>query len=593
MKLTDTIFRDAHQSLLVTRMRTRDMLPIAEKMNEIDWFSLEVWGGATFDVAIRYLNEDPWDRIRSLKKAMPDIPMQMLLRGQNIVGYHNYPDDILIKFVERAAANGVDIFRIFDALNDIRNLEVAIKTAKKCDSHVQGCISYTISPVHTVEKFADFAVKLAELEVDSICIKDMAGMITPRVAYKLIKGIKKEVNLPVNLHTHSTSGMALMTYFSAAEAGVDILDTAISPLSGGTSQPPCESVIAGFEGTPYDTGIDIQDLTEIVEYFRKLKEKYRGVLDPISERVDTRVLIYQVPGGMFSNLVDQLKKQNALDRLEDVLREIPKVRKELGYPPLVTPTSQVVGVQGVVNVLTGKRYSVISEETKKYVKGMYGKTPAPVDPEIKKIIIGDEKPITCRPADMLEPEWERRKKELAEIKDKNGEPIETTDENVLIYSIFPVVGATFLKREAVEESFEPHKPAEKSKGPSKPKEKPKERPAEAPAVGIPTEFKVEVDGEEFEVKIEPKGGFVALGPGEKETKTTPEIPNPVKVPMGGLITQIKVNVGDKVKKGDILAVLEAMKMENNIESKIDGEVNVILVSEGKSVEKNDTIIGIV
>lgn len=574
-------------------MRTRDMLPIAEKMNEIDWFSLEVWGGATFDVAIRYLNEDPWDRIRSLKKAMPDIPMQMLLRGQNIVGYHNYPDDILIKFVERAAANGVDIFRIFDALNDIRNLEVAIKTAKKCDSHVQGCISYTISPVHTVEKFADFAVKLAELEVDSICIKDMAGMITPRVAYKLIKGIKKEVNLPVNLHTHSTSGMALMTYFSAAEAGVDILDTAISPLSGGTSQPPCESVIAGFEGTPYDTGIDIQDLTEIVEYFRKLKEKYRGVLDPISERVDTRVLIYQVPGGMFSNLVDQLKKQNALDRLEDVLREIPKVRKELGYPPLVTPTSQVVGVQGVVNVLTGKRYSVISEETKKYVKGMYGKTPAPVDPEIKKIIIGDEKPITCRPADMLEPEWERRKKELAEIKDKNGEPIETTDENVLIYSIFPVVGATFLKREAVEESFEPHKPAEKSKGPSKPKEKPKERPAEAPAVGIPTEFKVEVDGEEFEVKIEPKGGFVALGPGEKETKTTPEIPNPVKVPMGGLITQIKVNVGDKVKKGDILAVLEAMKMENNIESKIDGEVNVILVSEGKSVEKNDTIIGIV
>ncbi len=574
-------------------MRTRDMLPIAEKMNEIDWFSLEVWGGATFDVAIRYLNEDPWDRIRSLKKAMPDIPMQMLLRGQNIVGYHNYPDDILIKFVERAAANGVDIFRIFDALNDIRNLEVAIKTAKKCDSHVQGCISYTISPVHTVEKFADFAVKLAELEVDSICIKDMAGMITPRAAYKLIKGIKKEVNLPVNLHTHSTSGMALMTYFSAAEAGVDILDTAISPLSGGTSQPPCESVIAGFEGTPYDTGIDIQDLTEIVEYFRKLKEKYRGVLDPISERVDTRVLIYQVPGGMFSNLVDQLKKQNALDRLEDVLREIPKVRKELGYPPLVTPTSQVVGVQGVVNVLTGKRYSVISEETKKYVKGMYGKTPAPVDPEIKKIIIGDEKPITCRPADMLEPEWERRKKELAEIKDKNGEPIETTDENVLIYSIFPVVGATFLKREAVEESFEPHKPAEKSKGPSKPKEKPKERPAEAPAVGIPTEFKVEVDGEEFEVKIEPKGGFVALGPGEKETKTTPEIPNPVKVPMGGLITQIKVNVGDKVKKGDILAVLEAMKMENNIESKIDGEVNVILVSEGKSVEKNDTIIGIV
>jgi len=561
-------------------MRTRDMLPIAEKMNEIDWFSLEVWGGATFDVPIRYLNENPWERLRVLKKAMPDTLMQMLLRGQNIVGYHNYPDDILIKFIERAAYNGVDVFRIFDALNDIRNLEVAIKHVKKQGGHAQGCISYTISPVHTIEKFTEFAIELAEHEVDSICIKDMAGMITPKVVHDLIKRIKKEVNIPVNLHTHGTSGMALMSYWAAAEAGVDILDTAISPFSGGTAQPPCESVIAAFEGTPYDTGIDIRDLSEIVAYFRELKEKYRSVLDPISERVDTRVLIYQVPGGMLSNLVSQLKQQDAMDRFEEVLAEIPKVREDLGFPPLVTPTSQVVGVQGVMNVLMGQRYMVIPQETKNYVKGMYGRTPGPVDPEIRKKIIGDEESITCRPADTLKPEWDTRKKELGDM------GIETSDDNVLIYALYPVVGAKFLKGEAVEETLEPPKPSESQEAEPEP---PVPR-------GIPTEYEVEVDGEMFEVKIEPKGGFISFEGGEidtKELKEPKEIIGGLESPMQGLITKIHVKPGDRVKEGQVVAVLEAMKMENNIESSKDGKVEKIFVEEGDSVKKGQIIMAIV
>ena len=584
MKLTETVFRDAHQSLLATRMRTEDMLPIAEQMDEIDWFSLEVWGGATFDVPIRFLNEDPWERLKVLKRAMPNTPLQMLLRGQNIVGYHNYPDDILIKFVDRAAYNGVDVFRIFDALNDIRNLEVAIKQVNKTGSHAQGCISYTISPVHTVEKFAEFATELAHREVDSICIKDMAGMITPKAVYDLIKGIKKEVNLPICLHTHCTSGMAMMSYWAAAEAGIDILDTAMSPFSGGTSQPSCESVIAAFEGTPYDTGIDIRTLTDIVAYFRDLKEKYRSILDPISERVDTRVLIYQVPGGMLSNLVSQLKQQNAMDRFEDVLAEIPKVRKDLGYPPLVTPTSQVVGVQGVMNVLMGQRYMVCPQETKNYVKGMYGATPAPVDPEIQKKIIGDEKPITCRPADNLEPEWDMRKKELADM------GIETTDENVLIYALYPVVGAKFLKGETKAEILEPPQPVD---APSKPDQPGQSIQPTQPA-GIPTEYSVEVNGEVFEVKLEPKGGFISLDGGASSLPATPQhIEGGLKSPMQGLINKILVNVGDQVKEGDVVAILEAMKMENNIESSRDGTIGEILVEEGDSVEKGSIIMSVI
>ena len=441
VKITDTTFRDAHQSLIATRMRTDTMLPIAEKMDQVGFFSLEAWGGATFDVAIRYLAEDPWERIRQLKRHVKKTPLQMLLRGQNVVGYRNYADDVVVKFIEKAAENGIDIFRVFDALNDIRNMEVAIRTVKKTGRHAQGTISYTISPFHTIEYFVEFAKRLAELDCDSICIKDMAGMLAPQPAYELISTLKKEVGLPVHLHSHSTSGMVMMTYFRACEAGVDILDTAFSPLSWGTSQPPVESVVAGLKGTPYDTGLDSELLDEIAEYFRELREKYYDplkLIDPKSERVDPSIIVHQIPGGMFSNLLEQLREQKALHRLNEVLEEVPKVRKELGYPPLVTPTSQLVGIQAVLNVISGKRYSIVPKEIKDYVKGLYGKPPAPIDEKIKRKIIGDEEPITCRPADLLEPM-------LDKIPDDVKLYIES-DEDRITYVLFPQTALEFFKK---------------------------------------------------------------------------------------------------------------------------------------------------
>lgn len=441
VKITDTTFRDAHQSLLATRMRTDTMLPIAEKIDQVGFFSLEAWGGATFDVAIRFLNEDPWERIRQLKKHVKHTPLQMLLRGQNIVGYRNYPDDLLVKFVEKASQNGIDIFRVFDALNDIRNMEVAIRAVKKMGKHAQGTISYTISPVHTVEHFVDFARKLAELNCDSICIKDMAGILAPEPAFDLIRALKKKIGLPIHLHSHSTSGMVMMTYLKACEAGVDMLDTAFSPLAWGTSQPPVESVVAGLKGTPYDTCLDLNLLNEIARYFRELREKYYDPLklvDPKAERVDASILVHQIPGGMFSNLLSQLREQKALDRLEEVLQEVPKVRKELGYPPLVTPTSQIVGTQAVLNVMCGKRYSVIPTEVKDYVKGLYGKSPGPIDPKIKKRIIGDEQPITCRPADLLEPALN---KIPADVR-----PYIENEEDEITYLLFPQTSKEYFKK---------------------------------------------------------------------------------------------------------------------------------------------------
>jgi pyruvate carboxylase subunit B len=422
-------------------MRTESMLPIAEKIDEVGFFSLEVWGGATFDVCIRYLREDPWERLRLLKKHVRKTSLQMLLRGQNIVGYKNYPDDVVKKFVEKAAENGVDIFRIFDALNDTRNLEVAIKTARKVGAHVQGTICYTISPVHTIQHYLEVAQRLAELECDSICVKDMAGMLAPKDAYELISALKKEIGLPVHLHCHCTSGMALMTYLRACEAGVDIIDTAFSPLAWGTSQPPVETVVAALKNTPYDPGFDMRLLVEIAEYFKGLREKYYDplrLIDPIAERVDPSILIHQIPGGMFSNLISQLREQNALNRLKEVLEEVPRVRKELGYPPLVTPTSQLVGTQAVFNVLSGERYGVVPKEVKDYVRGLYGKPPAPIDENVKRKIIGNEKPITCRPADLLRP---RLKTIPAEAK----EFIES-EEDMLTYALFPKAALEFFQK---------------------------------------------------------------------------------------------------------------------------------------------------
>ena len=567
VKLTETAFRDAHQSLLATRMRTRDMLPIAEKMDQVGFFSMEMWGGATFDTCIRYLNEDPWERLRALKKAMPNTPMQMLLRGQNLVGYRHYADDLVDKFVEKSAKNGVDIFRIFDAVNDIRNMERSIKAAKLAGAHVQGGLSYTISPVHSIEQFADFAVHLAELGCDSICIKDMAGLITPQNAYDLVRAIKKDVSLPINLHTHCTSGMAQMSYFYACQAGVDILDTAISPLSGGTSQPSTESAVAALVGTPYATGLDLELLTEIKRYFEKLFDVYAPVFNPISARVDTNVLAYQVPGGMLSNLVSQLIEQKALDRYEEVLAEIPRVREDLGYPPLVTPTSQIVGTQAVLNVMTGDRYKMVPKEVKDYVKGLYGKSPAMIDPKVRLKVLCDEEPITVRPADLLPPEYEAARKAV----DALG--LAKKEEDYLTYALYPQVALKFLQGGAVEESLVKKQPA------------PSGGAAEPIKGGQPMAFDVEIDGEAYLVKVAPAGMTIQ--------ESQPKAPTDgVTVPMQGVIIRYKVKKGDKVAKGDAVAVLEAMKMENNVLANKDGTIKEIYVKEGITVTPGDVLMSI-
>ncbi|HNQ54655.1 MAG TPA: sodium-extruding oxaloacetate decarboxylase subunit alpha [Methanothrix sp.] len=564
VKLTDTVFRDAHQSLLATRMRTRDMLPIAEKMDQVGFFSLETWGGATFDTCIRYLNEDPWERLRALKKAMPNTPMQMLLRGQNLVGYRHYADDVVDKFVEKAAINGVDIFRIFDAVNDIRNMERSIKAAKKMEKHIQGGISYTISPVHSNELFAQFAVKLAELGCDSICIKDMAGLITPKNAHELIRAVKKEVSLPINLHTHCTSGMAQMSYFYACQAGVDILDTAMSPISGGSAQPATESLVASLQGTPYDTGLDLELLTEIKRYFEKIMEIYSPVFNPIAARIDTNVLVYQVPGGMLSNLVSQLVEQKAMDKYEEVLVEIPKVRKDLGYPPLVTPTSQIVGTQAVLNVITGDRYKMVPKEVKDYVKGLYGKSPAMIDPKVRLKVLCDEEPITVRPADLLAPEYENAKKAVDALK------LAKQDEDYLTYALYPQVALKFLQGAAVEEQLI---------------KKPPDATVSATINAEPMALNVEIDGESYLVKVAPAGMTI------EEAK--PKAPKDgLTVPMQGVIIRYKVEKGDRVEKGDVVAVLEAMKMEQNILANKSGIVREMYINTGTTVTPGDILMTI-
>ncbi len=474
VKIVDLTLRDGHQSLFATRMRTRDMLPILEKFDSAGIYSFEVWGGATFDVCHRFLNENPWERLREIRKRVKNTLLQMLLRGQNLVGYRNYPDDIVEKFIKKTIENGLDVFRIFDALNDIRNLLAPIKFAKKYGAnHIQGTICYTISPVHTIEKYVEIAKQLAEFEVDSICIKDMAGLLSPKIASELVRALKKETRLPINVHSHYTSGMASMSLLKAVEAGADIIDTCMSPLACGTSHPPTESMVFALEELGYKTGVKLDVLLEVREYFMKLREKYAGYLDPLSTIPDTNVLVYQIPGGMFSNMIAQLKEQNALDKLPEVLKEVPRVREDLGYPPLVTPTSQIVGVQAVLNVLMGERYKVVTKETRDLVKGMYGRTPAPIKPEIIRKILGEEKPIDCRPADLLEPEFEKRKKELEE------KGIDATDENVLIYALFPQTGLQFLMRQTKEEPFPPA--AQKVSG----------------------SFEVIVDGAKYSVSVKP------------------------------------------------------------------------------------------
>lgn len=439
VKITETVLRDAHQSLIATRMKIEDMLPILEKLDKIGYNSLEAWGGATFDACLRFLNEDPWERLRKLKSVAKNTPLQMLLRGQNLLGYKNYADDVVEYFVQKAVANGMDIIRIFDALNDPRNIETAIKACKKEGGHAQGTVCYTISPVHNLELFVKDAKQLVNMGADSICIKDMAGLLTPYVAYELVKAMKENVNVPLQLHTHYTSGVASMTYLKAIEAGVDVIDCAISPMAMGTSQPPTEPMVATLKDTPYDTGLDLGLLSEIADYFRPLKEEYikSGLLDVKVMGVDVNTLIYQVPGGMLSNLVSQLKQAGKSDKYEEVLKEVPRVREDFGYPPLVTPTSQIVGTQAVMNVIAGERYKMVPKESKALVKGEYGKTPAPVSEKIQKQILGDEEPITCRPADLISPELENIRSQIKEYIEQ--------DEDVLSYALLPQPAENFFK----------------------------------------------------------------------------------------------------------------------------------------------------
>jgi oxaloacetate decarboxylase alpha subunit len=435
--ITETALRDAHQSLMATRMRIEDMLPVAEMMDEIGYHSLEVWGGATFDSCMRFLDEDPWERLRVLRKMFKKTKLQMLLRGQNVVGYRHYADDTVREFVKRAVGNGLDIIRIFDALNDLRNMEVAADQVKKEGAHLQLTISYTLSPVHTLSAFADLAAKMKGMGADSICIKDMAGLLSPVDAAKLVKAIKKKAGLPVQVHSHYTSGMASMSYLAAIEAGADVVDCAISPFSMGTSQPPTESLVAALAGGEYDTGLKLEKLVPIATHFKEVREKYKDIFVKLAG-VDINVLIYQIPGGMYSNLVNQLREQNALNRLEEVLQEVPRVRKEMGYPPLVTPTSQIVGTQATLNVLVGERWKIIPKEVRNYFLGFYGKPPAEVDSDIKKKAVGDEEPITCRPGEKIAPEMEAAKKAV--------EPWALQPEDALSYVLFPAVAKDFLMK---------------------------------------------------------------------------------------------------------------------------------------------------
>lgn len=572
LHITDTTLRDAHQSLIATRLRTEDMLPLAGLLDKAGFWSVEAWGGATFDSCIRFLAEDPWERLRQLKEALPSTRIQMLLRGQNLVGYRHYPDDVVDRFVSAAARNGVDVFRIFDAVNDVRNMERSMRAVRDVGAHLQGAISYTLSPVHSVETFVKMAEDLAALEADSICIKDMAGLIMPAAARDLITGIKRATGLPVCLHSHSTSGIASMSYQAAIDAGVDILDTAMSPFALGTSQPPTESVVASLVGTERDTGIDLMTLRAARNACLGLRDRYGSLVDPISERVDSDVLLYQLPGGMISNLVSQLKEQDALDRLDELYREVPRVRADLGYPPLVTPTSQIVGTQAVLNVLLGERYKNVSKEVRDYVRGLYGHSPAPIADGIRQQILGEEAEcVECRPADLLEPIYDK----MFAQADEQG--LARCEEDVLSYILYPAIAPSFLKGERSPEPIPTMRPGNGGT----------QRTADVPSV-----MEVEVDGERFSVRILSVEGTAVAAGVERQDGRVPkgDVVNGIKSNMQGMVLEVRTSRGAAVKKGDTLVVLEAMKMENPIHSPRDGTVTEIYVDAGDVVQAGDVLL---
>lgn len=582
LAITDVVLRDAHQSLFATRLRLDDMLPIAAELDQIGFWSLETWGGATFDACIRYLGEDPWVRLRELKKAMPNTPMQMLLRGQNLLGYRHYSDDVVHKFVERAHANGMDVFRIFDAMNDVRNFQAAVGAAVDVGAHAQGTISYTTSPVHTMDTWTDLAKQLEDLGCHSLCIKDMSGLLKPYEAHELVSRIKAACDIPLSLHCHATTGLSTATAVKAVEAGLDVLDTAISSMSQTYGHTPTETVVAMLEGTERDTQLDLNKLESIAAYFRTVRKKYAQFEGQL-KGVDSRILIAQVPGGMLTNMESQLKEQGAADKMDEVLEEIPRVREDLGYIPLVTPTSQIVGSQSVINVLTGERYKSITKETAALLKGEYGKAPAPVNATLQARVLDGEEAITCRPADKLAPEMDALTQTLTDkAAAENVTLAEQTIDDVLTYALFPQVGWKFLQNRGNPEAFEPAPTGE---------------PASAPAAPQPSgsgdveTYSVRVNGQVYQVDVGPDGALGDIQPVNQVSasasapapQAAPSNLEPVTAPLAGNIFKVMVTPGEHVQEGDVLIILEAMKMETEVRAAHAGTVQDVQVKEGDAV----------
>ncbi|EDN3895123.1 oxaloacetate decarboxylase [Salmonella enterica subsp. enterica serovar Heidelberg] len=587
--ITDVVLRDAHQSLFATRLRLDDMLPIAAQLDDVGYGSLECWGGATFDACIRFLGEDPWVRLRELKKAMPKTPLQMLLRGQNLLGYRHYADDVVERFVERAVKNGMDVFRVFDAMNDPRNMKAALQAVRSHGAHAQGTLSYTTSPAHTLQTWLDLTEQLLETGVDSIAIKDMSGILTPGAAYELVSEIKKRFEVRLHLHCHATTGMAEMALLKAIEAGIDGVDTAISSMSATYGHPATEALVATLAGTKYDTGLDILKLENIAAYFREVRKKYHAFEGQL-KGYDSRILVAQVPGGMLTNLESQLKQQNAADKLDQVLAEIPRVREDLGFIPLVTPTSQIVGTQAVLNVLTGERYKTIAKETAGILKGEYGRAPAPVNAALQARVLDGEEAVTCRPADLLKPELAQLEADIKrQAAEKGIRLAENAIDDVLTVALFPQVGLKFLENRHNPAAFEPLPQAEAAKPAVK-----EEKAAKPAASGI---YTVEVEGKAFVVKVSDGGDISQLATASSapvQTAAPAAAPagagTPVSAPLAGNIWKVVATEGQTVAEGDVLLILEAMKMETEIRAAQAGTVRGIAVKAGDAVAVGDTLM---
>ena len=585
--ITDVVLRDAHQSLFATRLRLDDMLPIAEKLDQVGFWSLESWGGATFDACIRYLGEDPWERIRELKKAMPNTPQQMLFRGQNILGYRHYADDVVEKFVERAAVNGVDVFRVFDAMNDPRNLETAIKAVRKVEKHAQGTISYTVSNVHTLDMWVELAKNIESMGADSVAIKDMAGLLKPYVAFELVSRLKKELSIPIHMQCHATTGMSTATALKAVEAGIDNIDTAISSMSMTYGHSPTESVVAMLQGTERDTGLDLELLEDIAGYFREVRKKY-AKFEGSLRGVDSRILTAQVPGGMLTNMENQLRDQGATDKFDAVLAEIPRVRADLGMIPLVTPTSQIVGTQAVMNVIFDERYKSISKETAGVLKGEYGATPAPMNAELQARVLDGAEAITCRPADLLKPEVAKLTDELNKIAGEKAIKLEQGErqiDDVLTYALFPEIGLKFLENRDNPDAFEPVPTGE-----------PEVVAAPEKAAGEADVYTVNVSGQSYVVQVAEGGDVSAIAPVSTSAAVAAPVAagggDPVSAPLAGNIFKVNVAAGEHVQQGDVIIILEAMKMETEVRAAKAGVVGSVNVKEGDSVTVGETLLTI-